>query len=60
MHGLNDAFYVGKSQAESLHVVSVAGMHGVELLKYFLEVLFLDTHAVVFDGYEELPVLIPC
>ena len=39
--------HVGQTEAETLHIMPVAGRNSVELLEYFLQVLLPDTDSVV-------------
>ena len=51
---------VGKTEAEALHVMHIAGMNAIELVEYLLQVLLLHSHARIVDGQIEMMFIIPC
>ena len=50
---------VGQTQTEAFHVVYVAGMHAVEFVEHFLDVVLLDALAIVLDAEAQVLAFVP-
>ena len=50
--------YISQPQAEALHIMDIACMNTVELIKDFLQILFLHTQTSVCDGEIQMLVIV--
>ena len=57
---VDDLLDIRQSQTEAFHIVFVARMHAVELLKNFFDILALDALSVVAYGEVQTVVIVPC
>ena len=51
--------HIGQTEAEALHVVTVARVHAVELVENLLQVALGNAQTVVADGNHEMTVFVP-
>ena len=57
---VDDLLDIRQSQTEAFHIMFVARMHAVELLKNFFDILALDALSVVAYGEVQTVVIVSC